>query len=100
VATYRIVAWRDIPATVEAFDGRDSVSHPLSDRFQQLIDSVATQLGLHEQDAYLDHWAKGEPRERPGTAAEVAGAVAQELEDRFTEFIARAYGRPPGPGPS
>lgn len=96
MATYRIIAWRDIPATVEATDERESVSRPLSERFQMLIDTVAMQLGLGESAAYLEQWAPGETRDRPGTAAEVADAVASELEARFAEFIARAYGRPPG----
>lgn len=78
---------------VEARDETETVTRQLSDRFQQLIDSVAMQLGLHD-DAYLDLWARGEARERPGTAAEVADAVVAELETRFPEVISRAFRRP------
>ena len=46
MATYQIVAWRNVPASVEAHDGSDRVTLQLSERFQALIDSVAMQLGL------------------------------------------------------
>ena len=94
MATYEIVAWREIPAVVEARDGAQSVTRPLSERFQALIDSVAMQLGLESSDAYLAEWTRSAAAERPGTAQEVAEAVAAELEDRFPEFIGRAFGRP------
>jgi hypothetical protein len=93
MATYRIIAWRGIPATVEARDDTGSVTRPLSERFQMLIDSAAMQLGLVDSDAYLEHWAGGEEQEREGSADQVAGAVAAELEDRFPEFIGRAFHR-------
>jgi hypothetical protein len=91
MATYRIVAWKGIPAGVEVRDGADSVTRELSERFQMLIDSVAMQGGLHGSDEYLDSWTRGEAQERPGTAQEVADAVVADLEDRFPEFAARAF---------
>jgi Virulence factor len=94
VAVYQIIAWKDLPAMVEARDGAETVTRQLSDRFQQLIDSVAMQLGLHDDDAYLGLWARGAAQERPGTAAEVADAVVAELEARFPEIISRAFRRP------
>jgi hypothetical protein len=94
VATYQIIAWKDIPAVVEAHDGTETVTRELSDRFQALIDSVAMQFGLQDGDAYLEQWTRGAARERPGTAREVAEAIAAELEGRFPEFIGRAFGRP------
>jgi hypothetical protein len=93
MATYRIIAWKDIPATVEAHEGGDQVTVQLSERFQMLIDSVAMQLGVHDQDAYLEHWGATDG-ERAGTAREVGSAVAAELEERFPEFIALAFRRP------
>ena len=94
MATYEIIAWREIPAVVEARDGGQSVTRPLSERFQALIDAVAMQLGIERSDAYLAEWTRSAAAERPGTAQEVAEAVAAELEDRFPEFIGRAFGRP------
>jgi hypothetical protein len=94
LAVYQIIAWKDLPAMVEARDGAETVTRQLSDRFQQLIDSVAMQLGLHDDDAYLGLWARSDAQERPGTAAEVADAVVAELEARFPEVISRAFRRP------
>ena len=93
MATYQIIAWKDVPSMVEARDEAGTVTRPLSDRFQQLIDSVAMQLGLQDQDAYLDLWARGDVQERPGSATEVAEAVAAEIEARFTEIISRGFRR-------
>ncbi len=91
MATYRVIAWRGIPATVEARDAADNVSRQLSERFQMLIDSAAMQLGLAGSEEYLEQWSSGEEHERGGTAREVAEAVAAELEARFPEFIAGAF---------
>src|SRR2546428_1619200 len=94
MATYQIIAWRDVPAMVEARDEMETVTRPLSDRFQQLIDSAAMQLGLLEQDAYLGLWARGAAQERRGRAAEAADAIVAELEARFPELISHAFPRP------
>ena len=52
MASYRIIAWNGIPASVEARDASDHVTLQLSDRFQALIDSAAMQTGAHDEDAY------------------------------------------------
>jgi hypothetical protein len=93
VARYRIIAWKEIPASVEARDDADHVTLQLSERFQALIDSLAMQAGAHAEDAYLEHWGSTDG-ERAGTAREVGAAVAAELEERFPEFIALAFRRP------
>ncbi|HEU5322768.1 MAG TPA: virulence factor, partial [Methylomirabilota bacterium] len=71
MARYRILAWREIPVAVEVQDAAEQVTLPLSDRFQQLVDAAAVQLGLDEADAYLEQWRHLEAEERPGTAREV-----------------------------
>jgi len=43
------------------------------------IDRLAAQRGLEQSDDYLAQWQWSEERERPGTAREVAEAVALEL---------------------
>ena len=91
MATYRLIVWKGIPASVEAQDGADAATVELSERFQMLIDSVAMQRGLHGSDEYLDSWTRGEPQNRPGTARDVADAVAADLESRFAEFASRAF---------
>jgi hypothetical protein len=93
MATFRIIRWKNIPASVEARDGADQVTLSLSERFQSLIDSLAMQTGADDEDAYLEHWAATDG-ERPGSAREVGAAVAGELEERFPEFIALAFRRP------
>jgi hypothetical protein len=52
------------------------------------------QFGLEGSEAYIEQWTRSAVAERPGTAAEVADAVAAELEDRFQEFIGQAFRRP------
>ncbi|HET9488140.1 MAG TPA: virulence factor [Methylomirabilota bacterium] len=94
MATYQIIAWRGIPASVESRDGVESVTRQLSERFHMLIDSAAMQLGLDESEAYIEQWARSAPVERPGNAAEVADGVVAELEQRFPEFIGQAFRRP------
>ena len=93
-SSYQVIAWKDIPAIVEVSDGTDTVTRSLSERFQALIDSVAMQFGLADSDAYLEQWSRTPPEERAGSAGEVADTVARELEERFTEFAARAFSRP------
>jgi hypothetical protein len=92
MASYRIIVWKNIPAAVEARDSTGQVNLQLSDRFQALIDSAAMQLGLHDNDAYLEHWDAIDG-ERDGSASEVGAAVVAELEARFPEYIAQALGR-------
>ena len=94
MATYQIVVWKGIPASVEAREGTDAVTVTLSEKFQLLIDSVAMQLGLHDSDAYIDLWTREAPQERPGGAREVAEAVAAEIEARFPTYIGGAFTRP------
>jgi cvfA/B/C family virulence factor len=91
MATFRIIAWRDIPASVEAQDGQEQVTVPLSERFQALIDTVAMRTGAHQDDSYLEAW-DARAGERPGSARDVGAAIAAELEARFPEFTQRALG--------
>ncbi len=94
MATYRVIAWRGVPASIEVSDETETVTVPLSERFQMLIDAAAMQLGLHDSEAYIEQWSRGQPEQRPGSAREVAEAVAAELERRFPEFIEQASRRP------
>ena len=93
MARYRIVAWRGIPASVEVSEGNETMTRQLSERFQMLIDSVAMQLGLHDSEAYIEAWDRGEAKEWPGPVEEVADAVVADLESRFSEFMGAAFRR-------
>jgi hypothetical protein len=93
MARYRIVHWREIPALVEAEDDDGTVRRPLSARFQALIDTVATQAGATESEAYLEGWGQTAETEQRGAALDVAEAVAAQLEAGF-EALAERLARP------
>jgi hypothetical protein len=80
MAKYQVMFWKHIPAHVKAWDERGEVKRLLPDRFQAAIDAYAMKDGSTEMDAYLEGWRWSETQERPGSAAEVAGAVVTELD--------------------
>jgi hypothetical protein len=65
---------------VRARDAGGRVSRQLSERFQEAIDQAAMSAGLYGSDEYTNRFVWGPGSERPGSAAEVAEAVAAELE--------------------
>jgi hypothetical protein len=95
MARYRIIQWRDLPSLVEADDGEHTVRVPLSQRFQDLIDTAAMREGASDSEAYLEGWAPGPDTERPGDAEAVAAQVAAELEAGFPDLVARRLLGPP-----
>jgi hypothetical protein len=90
MATYQILSWQEIPSLVEARDEKGAHKEQLSQRFQVLIDQVAMERQFAGTDAYLEQWNKSAKQDRPGSAAEVAKAVARDLEDRFPAIKAVA----------
>lgn len=80
MATYQILYWHDIPAQVRASDASGRVSAPLPDRFQEAIDLAAMSAGLIGADEYTAAYRWGDAQEREGSAADVAAAVAAELD--------------------
>jgi hypothetical protein len=81
--TFQVLYWHDIPLQVRAQAGRSRAGKPLSDRFQAAVDSVAMAADLTGTDAYLDLLRWSDPQSREGEPAEVAEAVAEELEAAF-----------------
>ena len=79
MATYKILYWQQIPSQVRAEDQLDDVTVPLPPRFLARIDQVAMAAGLAGTDDYLEQWRWSDEEERPGSAQEVAEAVAAEL---------------------
>jgi hypothetical protein len=79
MARYRVLSWRGIPAQVRAQDQAGRVTLAMPDGFQQEIDRIAMRDGLADSDAYLEGWAWSSDVERPGSAAEVAATVVDEL---------------------
>ena len=80
MATYTVLYWQDIPSQIKAEDDLDDITLPLDARFMERIDQLASQRGLQTTDDYLAQWRWSEPREREGSAEEVAHAVKRELE--------------------
>jgi hypothetical protein len=78
-----IVYWRDIPAQVRSRAGRQRLSLPLSDRFQQAIDEAAMRAGKSDADGYLEAWRTSDPFEREGEPEAAAAALAAEIETAY-----------------
>lgn len=83
---YQIMYWHDIPLQVRAGGRRDRVSRELPQRFQEAIDKAAMAAGVTGSDAYTDGFYWSEPQERAGTPAEVATAVAAELDAAYQKI--------------
>jgi hypothetical protein len=79
MATYKILYWQQIPSQVRAEDEQDDITVAMPERFMARIDQVAMSTGMAGTDDYLEQWRWSEEEERPGTAREVAEAVAAEL---------------------
>ena len=90
MATYQILYWVNIPVQVKASAGRDRVSAPLSDRFQEAVDAAAMAAGMVGSDAYTEQFRWSEAQVRAGSPEEVAVAVAAEMEATFAAVDWRA----------
>ena len=86
MAIYQVMYWKEIPSQVKAFKegGSNEVTVPLPDRFTQSIDAYAMKLGLYGGEEYLMGWEWGDEQERDGDPDQVAQAVAQELQEKFS----------------
>ncbi len=80
---YQVLYWQDIPSQVKAWDDFDEIKLNLDNRFAERIDLSAQKQGLIQADSYMAHLRWGEEAERPGTPAEVAAAVKNEMEAKF-----------------
>ncbi len=85
MAEYQITSWRDIPSMVAARDGEDITKIQLAARFQEAIDEAAMRLGDVGSDDYLAGWTRSEWTTADGDHAHLAGVVAEQLEDSWTE---------------
>lgn len=92
MAMYRILSWHDIPLGVKAGgeDGDMRVTLPL--RFQVAVDAVATTTRQTNQGIYVAGFRWSPPVERPGSARDVAQAVAAELVEAFPPERVKAIG--------
>jgi 5-methyltetrahydrofolate--homocysteine methyltransferase len=83
-AKFSVLYWQDIPSEVKAWDDFEEIKISLPSRFAERIDASAQKQGHIRADAYMAHLRWGDEQERPGTVREVAEAVRQELEAKFS----------------
>ena len=83
MAKYKILYWQGIPSQVRATDKTRRVNRPLPKRFQEAIDDAAMALGKIGTDSYTDGFHWGNEIEHPGSAEDVADAIAAELDKQY-----------------
>ena len=90
MARYQILYWEHIPLGVKATDVNGTVRENLPARFQQAVENASSQAGHASAAAYTSMFKWGKEEERDGSAAEVAAAVAKELDETWDEEEALA----------
>ena len=85
MARYQILYWEHIPLGVKATDVNGTVRENLPGRFQQAVEDAASRAGQTSAAAYTSMFKWGKEQEREGSAAEVAAAVAKELDETWNE---------------
>lgn len=90
MARYQILYWEHIPLGVKATDVNGTVRENLPPRFQQAVEKASSQAGHSSAAAYTSMFKWGKEQEREGSAAEVAAAVAKELDETWNEEEALA----------
>jgi hypothetical protein len=71
-----VIWWRDIPAQVNARDGREAHRVVLDDRFQVAIDKAASRAGKRAYNDYIEEWRRTQAR----CGEDIDGEVAAEAE--------------------
>ena len=85
MARYQILYWEHIPLGVKATDVNGTVRENLPARFQQAVETAASRAGQTSAAAYTSMFKWGKEQERDGTAAQVATAIAKELDESWNE---------------
>jgi hypothetical protein len=85
MARYQILYWEHIPLGVKATDVNGTVRENLPARFQQAVENAASRAGQTSAAAYTSMFKWGKEQEREGTAAQVAAAIAKELDQSWNE---------------
>jgi hypothetical protein len=85
MARYQILYWEHIPLGVKATDVNGTVRENLPARFQQAVENAASRAGQTSAAAYTSMFKWGKEQERAGSAAEVAAAIAKELDESWNE---------------
>lgn len=90
MAKVAVMCWQEIPSAVEVKDGEGTQKVQLTSRFLELIDMIAMRRKLAGTDDYLMQWRKDNQPDREGKAADVARAVAEEIEARYDQIREQA----------
>lgn len=85
MAEYQITQWHEIPSLVVAREGDVVAKVQLAARFQEAIDEAAMRMGETDADAYLAGWSKTPWIQTEGVPADVAHAVANDLDTQLDE---------------
>jgi hypothetical protein len=87
-----VIYWRDIPAQVNAQEGRDRHQVVLGGKFQRAIDRAKRKARIYTADEEVAQWRR-ESRPVEGDLAEAAQAAADaiELEYRHDRLGLLAY---------
>jgi len=85
MARYQILYWEHIPLGVKATDVNGTVRENLPARFQEAVENAASRGGRAGAAAYTSMFKWGKEQEREGPAAQVAAAIAKELNETWNE---------------
>jgi cvfA/B/C family virulence factor len=77
-----VIYWRDIPAQVNAQEGRDRHQIVLGGKFQRAIDRAKRKAGIYTADEEVAQWRR-ESRTIDGDLAEEAQAAADAIEGEY-----------------
>ena len=90
MATYQILYWQHVPLSVKATDEEGTFRQPLAGRFETALKAGTDN---YKEVMHSSSFKWGRIQERPGSAAEVAAAVAAELTAGWDEAKALALFR-------
>ena len=77
-----VIYWRDIPAQVNAQEGRDRHQVVLAGKFQRAIDRAKRKAKIYTADEEVAQWRR-ESRPVDGDLAEAAQAAADAIEREY-----------------
>lgn len=86
-----VIKWRDIPAQINAKEGRRREKVLLAERFQEAIDMAAMKGGAAETDAYLNDWCDEKISSQAPDLATAIATVKSQIESEFTQEVLAAY---------
>ncbi|MEE9328250.1 MAG: virulence factor [Cocleimonas sp.] len=93
------IFWRDIPAQVNAKEGRKRAKKLLPARFQEAIDRAAMRAKKSDADAYLDDWRR-ETQSKSGDMNEIVAEIAASIESEYSDEKLDAIVRNKGLNPN